>query len=32
LTGGKVSVEQDMVKAAAIIEAHIQSKREKLGI
>lgn len=32
LTGGKVSVEQDMVKAAAVIEAHIQSKREKLGI
>jgi carbon-monoxide dehydrogenase catalytic subunit len=32
LTGGKVSVEQDMVKAAAIIEAHIQSKRERLGI
>jgi carbon-monoxide dehydrogenase catalytic subunit len=32
LTGGKVSVEQDMVKAADVIEAHIQSKREKLGI
>ncbi|HEX3048013.1 MAG TPA: anaerobic carbon-monoxide dehydrogenase catalytic subunit [Bacillota bacterium] len=32
LTGGKVSVEQDMVKAAAAIEAHINSKREKLGI
>ncbi len=32
LTGGKVSVEQDMVKAADIIEAHIQAKREKLGI
>ena len=32
LTGGKVSVEQDMVKAAAVIEAHINLKREKLGI
>ena len=32
LTGGKVSVEQDMAKAAAAIDAHIQSKRKKLGI
>lgn len=32
LVGGKVSVEQDMVKAAEQIEAHILSKRLNLGI
>ncbi|KJS18892.1 MAG: hypothetical protein VR72_20595 [Clostridiaceae bacterium BRH_c20a] len=32
LVGGKVNVEQDMVKAAEQIEAHIMAKREKLGI
>lgn len=32
LVGGKVCVEQDMVKAAEIIEAHILDKRSKLGI
>lgn len=32
LVGGKVCVEQDMVKAAEIIEAHIVDKRKKLGI
>lgn len=32
LVGGKVSVEQDMVKAAEQIEAHILSKRMNLGI
>ena len=32
LTGGKVMVEQDPVKAAVIIESHIVSKRKALGI
>jgi len=32
LVGGKVNVEQDMVKAAEQIEAHIMAKRAKLGI
>lgn len=32
LTGGKVNVEQDPVKAADAIYAHIMSKRQKLGI
>lgn len=32
LVGGKVCVEQDMVKAAEAIEAHINLKRQHLGI
>lgn len=32
LTGGKVSVEQDMVKAAEVIDNHITEKRRKLGL
>ncbi|HEY9062970.1 MAG TPA: anaerobic carbon-monoxide dehydrogenase catalytic subunit [Pseudobacteroides sp.] len=32
LVGGKVCVEQDMVKAAEAIESHIVSKRKALGI
>ncbi|MCD1294268.1 carbon-monoxide dehydrogenase catalytic subunit [Methanocella sp. CWC-04] len=32
LTGGKVNVEQDPVKAADAIYGHIMSKRQKLGI
>lgn len=32
LVGGKANVEQDMVKAAEQIEAHILAKRAKLGI
>ena len=32
LTGGKVNVEQDPVKAAEAIYAHVMAKRQKLGI